>query len=498
MIKGYDKGANISLLNVMYHKPKRNPDTGKYSTGSLDIIFKDLNTNEKHVQHIKDPEYIYYIAKDNYLPSYNMLYIEKEKVNPVVCKYRELKLDIAKRTGNEEWFYDNIRNGNSRENEKLFTIPKIFNADMHIEDWYRFRFDRLYQNTPFEPDKLYFDIEVDGIHQAGDFPEMGECPVNACTLVSDKTNIVYTLLLENPENKLIEEFKKIPDLPLKIKEFVKENVGGWKNEKRFHLDNFQYKLIFYDEEIKLIYDIFNIINTLKPDFALAWNEAFDLPYLIERIKVLGYSPEEIICHKDFKEKEAYYFVDTRVSTFEERGDYAQISSYTVYLDQLITFASRRKGQRKLGSYKLDSIGNAIAKVRKLDYSHITTDIAKLPYIDYYTFVFYNIMDTIVQKCIEEKTGDVDFIYNKCMMNNTRYAKAHRQTVYLVNRGVKEFDKMGLVMGCNANKSNEKVGFAGAYVADPKLLSDKPKMKINGIPVMLTNNLDDFDYNFIVA
>ena len=68
------------------------------------------------------------------------------------------------------------------------------------------------------------------------------------------------------------------------------------------------------------------------------------------------------------------------------------------------------------------------------------------------------MDTIVQKCIEEKTGDVDFIYNKCMMNNTRYAKAHRQTVYLVNRGVKEFDKMGLVMGCNANKSNEKVPF----------------------------------------
>ena len=88
-----------------------------------------------------------------------------------------------------------------------------------------------------------------------------------------------------------------------------------------------------------------------------------------------------------------------------------------------------------------------------------------------------------------------------MMNNTRYAKAHRQTVYLVNRGIKEFDQMGLVMGCNVNKSNEKVGFAGAFVADPKKVSDKPKVKINGQPIMVCDNLDDFDYfnsRFIVV
>ena len=30
MIRGYDKGANITLLNVIYHKPKKNEDTGKY------------------------------------------------------------------------------------------------------------------------------------------------------------------------------------------------------------------------------------------------------------------------------------------------------------------------------------------------------------------------------------------------------------------------------------------------------------------------------------
>ncbi len=493
MIKGYDKGANISLLNVIYHKPKKDMETGKYDTGSLDIIFKDLNTGEKKVQHIKDPKYTYYIAKDEFVPEYNKLYIEKEKVYPVECKYRDIKKSIAENTNNLEWFYDNLSNGNARANDQLFTIPKIFNADMNIEDWYRFQFDKLYKNDVYPISKLYFDIEVDGINQKGDFPELGECPVNAITLVDDRTKSVYTLLLENHNNPLIEEFKKTPNIINELKEFIRKSVGGWKNEIRFGLNDFNYKILFYEEEIQLIHDAFNIINSLKPDFAMAWNIAFDLPYLIERIKRLGYSPEEIICHPDFVEKEAWYYVDTRASKFEERGDYSQVSCYTVYVDQLITFASRRKGQRQLSGFKLDYIGEKIAKVRKLDYSHITTNIAMLPYLDYHTFVFYNIMDTIVQKCIESKVKDIDFLFNRCMMSNTRYAKAHRQTVYLINRCTKDFDNMGLVIGCNVNKSNEKVGFAGAFVADPKNVSDKPKVKINGSPVNLCNNLNDFDY-----
>ena len=132
---------------------------------------------------------------------------------------------------------------------------------------------------------------------------------------------------------------------------------------------YDYAIMFYDEEIKLIVDMFNVINTIKPDFALAWNIAFDLPYLIERIRVLGHDPIEIICHKDFKVKECEYFIiiNKKNNKFEERGDYAHISCYTVYLDQLISFASRRKGQRAIPVMKLDFVGQAIAGVRKLDY-----------------------------------------------------------------------------------------------------------------------------------
>lgn len=492
MIRGYNKGDDITLINTIYYKPTKMKD-GKYSTGSLDIIYVDNKTKEKKLQHIDNPEYTYYMANEGVGVGYNRLYIEKDKVHPVTCKYNEIKKDIASRTNNLDWFYDNIRNGNYRENDRLFSIPHVFNADMDIEDWYRYQFDQLYTNTPVKPTKLYFDIEVDGINQRGAFPELGECPVNAMTLISEDTNTVYTLLLNNPNNKLIDEFKQMGDYNNRVKSFVRDSVGGWKNEIRFGLDKFEYKVAYFDEEIELIHTAFSIINHLKPDFALAWNIAFDLPYLIERIKVLGYTPESIICHPDFPVKECYYYIDKRADKFEERNDYAHISCYTVYLDQLISFASIRKGQRSIGSYKLDDIGYLVARIRKLDYSHITTQIAKLPYLNYMIFVLYNIMDTMVQKCIEHKVGDIDFIYNKSILSNTRYSKIHRQTVYLINIITQEFFNMGLIIGCNVNKRNEKVGFAGAFVANPQLISDTNKVRVNGAPVNLFRNLNDFDY-----
>lgn len=490
-IRGYNDGDNITLLNTIYHRPQKQ-ENGKYGSDSIDIVFKDMDTMEKKVCNIKNPTYTYWMTNEGVPVDYPRIFIDKKDVHPVECKYSEIKKDIAEKTNNLEFFYDNIRNGNYRENDKLFSIPSVFNADMNIEDYYRWLFDRTYKNEPFIPEKLYFDIEVDGINMKGPFPEMGECPVNAITIIDETHTSIYTLLLENDNNPLIDEFRKIPNITKKLKEFVRERVGGYKEEIRYGLDKFNYNIIYYDEEIKLIADMFNFINNIKPDFALAWNEAFDMPYLIARIYALGYDPTEIICHPDFKVKECTYFVDKRADKFEERCDYAQISSYTVYLDQLISFASRRKGQRAIASYKLDYVGDAIANVRKLDYSNISKSIVTLPYENYYVFVFYNVMDTIVQYCIERKVGDIDFIYNKSISTNTRYAKVHRQTTYLINRTIKDFWNMGYVVGNNNNKNNTKVSFPGAYVADPTLVSDKPKMKINGVSVLITPNLNDFD------
>ena len=496
MITGRDEGANITVLNTMYSYPKKD-ENGKYDNGYIDILYKDLDTGKKYVECIENPDYEFYMLKDGYSCEYNNLFIEKEKVNKITVPYKSLELEIAKLTGNQEFYNDCITNGNRSAIKQLHTIPSIFNSDIHIEDHYRYRFNKLYKNEPFKISKLYFDIEVDVIDLHGEFPEPGECPINAVTLINDLNNKIYTLLLRNERNPLIQEFEDNIQTRFfdRIKDTIRDAIGGWKQEKRFGLDKFDYEVMFYDEEILLIVDIFKIINTFKPDFVLAWNIAFDLPYIIERIKVLGYDPRDIVCHPDFKHKMCEYYIQHDVQEKHKKGDYYNISSYSVYLDQMVRFASRRASDKNFKIVNLDYVGNKIVKVRKLDYSDICPNIAMLPYKDYEIFVFYNIIDTIVQKCIEVKVNDIDYVFNKCLMNHTRYHKEARQTIYLVNGCLSGFEENGYILGNNINKFKAKPEgrYPGAYVASTQKLSDEPRLKVNGQPVSLYNNLNDFDY-----
>lgn len=496
VIKGYPDGSDISLLDARY-RYSRPDENGKWGKDWMYTIFRDNVTGKKTHQILVEPEYEYFIAKDNVPLQHNLLFIEREKVNNVIVPFNSLMRDIAERINELNFYYENLTNGNKKNNMLLHTAYNVFNSDMHIEDNFRYRFNKAYTNKPIMPlSKAYFDIEVDTINMMRDFPDMGECPINAVSYICN--NKVTSFLLRNPDNPLVQEFEDSIGLELfnELNDFIIENVGGMKQAKKFNVDNLQYEFVFYDDEINLIQDLFRLINMNEPDFLLAWNMAFDIPYIIERLKKLGYDPADIMCHPCF-EKEyrvAEYYIDERhKNDYEARGDKYDISSYTVYIDQLIQFASRRKGQAKFPNFKLDTAGSIICNVRKLDYSHITSDISKLPYLDYKTFVFYNIMDTIVQKCIEEKEKDIDYIYMKCLTNNTRYDKGHRQTVYLTNRATKDFWEDGFVIGNNLNRNAESFKFEGALVGDPTHNSDYSKVKLYNQILNIAMNLVDFDY-----
>lgn len=502
ILNKYPEGSNISLLDIDYTYPRKDQNTGNYKKDFITITYKDNNTGKKFHETIYEPKYRFYKTKPGISVEYNRFFIEKDKVESIECKFTELTKTIAELTNNTEFFYDNIKSGNRYNNRQLHWIPSIFGSDTNIEDHYRSRFAQDYINDVKKITKAYFDIEVDTINMLGDFPYPGECPINAISYIDEKTNSVNVFLLRNKENPLINEFENLFIDPIsrqklfeELKKFVIENSGGIEKAKNFGVDNFDFNFSFYDEEIKLIQDFFILVNYNQPDFLLAWNMAFDIPYIIERIKKLGYDPAIIMSHPDFEEKKAEYFIDTQhKNEYAERGDYYKISSYTVYLDQLIHFASRRKGQSAFPNFKLDTAANIITKgaVRKLDYSHITTSLTKLPYLNYKVFVFYNIMDTISQKCIESVVNDIDYIYRVCMVNDTRYSKGHRQTVYLTNRARKFYYSKGYILGNNTN-TGESEPYPGAMVGDPTHNSDYSKIKQHGEIYNLFNNLDDFDF-----
>lgn len=502
LIAGYPEGSDISILNASYHYAIKNPNTGKYLKDFMVLSYKDNITKQKNHQIIYEPTYEFYKANDNIQLEYNRLYIEKEKVHPVECKYSDLEKTIAEMTGNLDFFYENINSGNRRANRALHTIPSIFGSDANIEDHYRARFARAYKNEVYPVDKAYFDIEVDTKYMRGDFPEMGECPINAVSYIDDKTHTVNVFLLRNENNNLIQEFEenlytneRMIALFNELQEFIIENVGGRKKAEKFDLLDLEFNFMFFDEEVDLLVTLFRVINKNSPDFMLAWNMAFDVPYIIERCNTLGLDPAVVLSAANYVEKYAKYFIDEQhKNEYELRGDYYDIAADTVYIDQLVQFASRRKGQSAFPNFKLDTAADIITKgaVRKLDYSHITTNITDLPYLDYKTFVFYNIMDTVAQKCIEKTVEDVDYIYMTAINNDTRYSKCHRQTVYLANKARKYFYDMGYILGNNCN-TGESVPYMGALVGDPTHNSDYAKLKQDGETYNIVDNCDDFDF-----
>lgn len=499
-LRGFKDGDNLTILNTYYKRMK--DEKGNFKD-LLTIVFKDNSTGIKYKEEIECPDYTYYIAKPDKRVNYNRLFISADDAIERVCPKMDLDKCVAKDLGLTNWYYDCLKSGDRERARQIHSHPDVFGTDIHIEDLYRFQFGEQFQNEIIPVTKSYFDIETDTVSMIGDFPMPGECPINAITVVFQESMQVFTLLLRNKNNPQIAEFEQFiqEDKYADLAHFIEHhcNKDGQDLYHKYHLDQLKFNMAFYDEddEICLIQDAFILINLYKPDFVLAWNMAFDIPYIIQRIINLGYRPEEIMCHPDFKFPFAEYFIDERnKNVFSERGDYATISSYSVYMDQMIQYASRRKGQTSDTSYSLDVIGTKVSKIGKLDYKDVAQSIVDLPYKNYKIFVYYNIMDTLVQYCTESVTGDIDYTFGKTLANNTRYQKVHRQTTYLTNRGKKEFlHSDNLILGNNFNKNNEKptTKFPGAFVADPLKVSNYSKMVLNGIPIFCFNNSQDSDY-----
>lgn len=501
IIPGYPKGSNLTIINTAYVGRRKNEE-GKLEKDFLLILFRDNDIGAKKVHIIYEPLYTFYKLKNGYEePDYNLFFIEKEKVNPYTCKYADILAAIAEVTDNTDFYMDNISDRNMSENRKLHLCTNIFMSDMDVENYYRFLFGLSYTNETFKIAKGFVDIETDGRYAIGDFPEPGEVPINAIAYCDEAHNVTYQFIFNDKRNPEVEKYKQdfnASPILEELHSFVINAVGGYKKAVKFGVDKMEYKIVFFDDELEMITKMFEVINRTVPDFIEFWNWDFDMNYIIARIENLGADPLDIICDSRINLKLLRFYVDERnKSKFEERNDFLSISGYSVWLDQMIQFASRRKGRSKFVSYRLDAIGEDVAGVRKLDYSHITKNINMLPYLDMKTFSFYNVMDVIVQKCIEVSTQDIEYIFTKCLVNNTVYSKGHRQSVYLTNRFSKDFYEYGYIIGNNKNRWNEKpkTKFPGAMVGDP-LHNDfeKVSLKINGRPTLLVNNAVDFDYS----
>ena len=515
LIPSYPLGSDLVILDATYHFPNKqqvesyNGVKTVYTPDTMTIVYKDNTTGKKGIEVIENPKYVFYMLKNNIpTPNYDMFFTDMKNLDEITCRYRDINKAIAEKldqyegtTKYTDLFKKNVRDGNYKANMEFQKSRRVFGSDIPINDFYRMRFAEQYKNTETPVSRAYLDIEVDVKLSPTDFPTNGNCPINAISYFEHDTKRLFTFLLNQKDvNPKSNEFCTTVDnraFNEEFKGFLNETLGSEK-VKDFKLENIQTKVLVYDDELTLLKDLFGYINYTKPDFLMVWNMSFDIPFIINRILALGGNPKEIMCIHDISPlyENCNYIVDSDHEDFSTKGDYADITSYTVYLDQLIQFASRRRGGAQYRSYSLDYIGNEMAGVQKLHYENIAANVMELPYNDYRTFVKYNMMDVLVQYCIEFKADDILYVFDKALLNCTEYKKVHRQTIYLSNRATIMFKNFGnYVLGNNLNKFKPKptVKYEGAYVADPCKFGDKYKDKVNGVPIMRASNAIDFDF-----
>ena len=515
LIPSYPLGSDLVILDATYHFPNKqqvesyNGVKTVYTPDTMTIVYKDNTTGKKGIEVIEKPNYVFYMLKNNIpTPKYDMFFTDMKNLDEIKCKYRDVNKAIAEKldqyegtTKYTDLYKKNVRDGNYKANMEFQKSRRVFGSDIPINDFYRMRFAEQYKNTETPVSRAYLDIEVDVKLSPTDFPTNGNCPINAISYFEHDTKRLFTFLLNQKDvNPKSNEFCTTVDnreFNEEFKGFLNETLGSEK-VKDFKLENIQTKVLVYNDELTLLKDLFGYINYTKPDFLMVWNMSFDIPFIINRIIALGGNPKEIMCIHDISPlyENCNYIIDSDHEDFSTKGDYADITSYTVYLDQLIQFASRRRGGAQYRSYSLDYIGNEMAGVQKLHYENIAANVMELPYNDYRTFVKYNMMDVLVQYCIEFKADDILYVFDKALLNCTEYKKVHRQTIYLSNRATIMFKNFGnYVLGNNLNKFKPKptVKYEGAYVADPCKFGDKYKDKVNGIPIMRASNAIDFDF-----
>ena len=506
---------NAMLLDVQYVRPNRKEGKPDY----LYLIWKDLLTGQKYTSAIPEPKMEIYFEKPEFRNfNYNKNYEVMDKLDKVVTKYTNIIPTIANDMGDagKNYLSRIYETKDFKRLNDFMLYPYSFGADYGIREFYRIMWLRTLDNDKVKPlSKVFMDIEADSIDIEG-FTDAKTCPVDLVTVIDKDTMESYTFALVgrecipkdtsfmSPEDKK-KEFRRreLYDSRHLQEQALMNDITGLKKELnqmfKEHYGGVNYNFYFYKDERKMLAHIFSLIRQINRDFLMIWNISFDIPYLMERMAVLGMNPLDIIPNQDIPSKECYFKKDMKHFQAKNKSDFFRCTSETMYTDQMINYAAIRKSDKELRSTKLTDIARDEIKDEKLNYEE-EGDIKHLPYLNYRKYVIYNIKDVLLQLGIETRTSDIETVYVTAYKNATPYENIFKQTMKLRNVQYLSYLDQGLIPGNNVNtvrafmenkvydenaddqedEDNDDPKFEGALVGNP-ILNDNFGVELYGKP-----------------
>lgn len=463
---------------------------------ALIFTIKDIDTLETELKIIPHPTIDFYVTK---MPQeFHKAHMPIEECRKITTPLLDKDRRIAETLGILPQFLNAKRGNNMYEyNKAVKRNPNLYGIDIDIQDFYKTKYyianqDEAGEQSVASSYKIcYSDTEVDISTFNDGFPDphIAPCPINLITNIFEFTKeaISYILYDERVGND-------IKDIVSDPNRFIKEYLDPMIVESGL---SFKFKVFEKEEDLIIAY--FNDIKERKPDFCMWWNMNFDGNTILNRLKKLGYTDEQIadiMCSEEVPKmyRHVRYIDDPQRSMFETSSsddddedeadktkksasagknkphpsrlfDWWEIAGYTQMVDQMALYSCMRK-RSLLPSYKLDDIGLKEANIGKYNLKENGYDIKDVNVKNFKIFLAYNIRDSFVQYKIENACHDVESMI--IFAGNTKLSKSQSMSNCVKNEIYLYLFREGNIMGnCITYDISEKI--KGALVCRPELI-----------------------------
>lgn len=489
----YPEGSQ--LFDVRYYrKPKE----------CFEVIYWSPVTQRLEVNYEKPIIDIWFLKKEyrgDERSKFQRAWIEQDKCYCVHCLPSQVAKKIYEHAGDAVYYdhrknktqytyaqiYEQIQEDPSYTKNKLTKLmcenPWVFKGDFIPEVYYKLKWVQEHGDE-FNigcVTSAFLDIEVDTIDRPIDLDDYHNAPqpVNAVTLILPAQKICAVFVLgPRPKDKIDEKFHKLLSeqeaefnwLTQNQRKFIEMIKFDDEDNKKWISDyDVRLHIFDFDKEIEMIATIFAYINKYRPMFCLSWNAPFDDNYLWNRIRELGYDPEQIIIPEEILTNKIYFQEDNSDTySMKTDGCFWHTSTFTVYMCQMRLYAQIRKAEKEMPSYALTYIGGEVVKIHKLSDTKSGT-FREFPYTDFLKFILYNVRDVVVQLAIESIVTDCQSLVSRCYEFATPYSKATKETVIVRGSRELDFETQGIIQGCfQVVNPDIDTHYEGAYVAPTEL------------------------------
>lgn len=500
-----------SVIKTLYLSPRYNTTehTGRIEKIRDDALFYVIAGSDgtRKMKILPKPKYTFYVANEDM--KYHRLSCPIEKLNPVTCDYSQRHKEMAKSVNLESEFMFAKQDYKTKQdwiNRNLHGNSQLYFADMNIEDVYRLNFNEKYgeHSSDIEYNTSFTDIEVRA--DMGEWEQhKAEVPICSICHLDSKTETIHVLVLNDKKVPMVEEtFKDLHNFVGMMREYfetirkeAQDNIkkdGG--NPDSIHKFNFKFKFYLFETEADLIKGYFDVVKETSPDFCACWGINFDMITIKNRAARNGLNMADLVSENTIPPEFRYFeYVED-----PDRFDVRSATHYSRYFDKIFTTSktqwycqmSMHSNLRKRfqeTNYKLDTIGERYAYIKKVDLKDEGYSIKDVYSKNFKVFLKYAIMDVVVQFMIERVNSDIPRYMVSC--KDSRFTHGIRKTIGIKNElAIFLKESKGEIVG-NNKIYDIKEAVPGAIIASPNNIARKG-ISIMGVDTHIYRNCVDLD------